>query len=203
MLGQNVLLELSPSDRVQVYAYTASGITDHKASRYTQFIGLLLRPSVDAMHEIVKRLGSPGGDEDLEGNDNSAAEDFSRRSSVGPSARSNLNGDAGGKRGKGGSDKSMSSSKAGKGSSKGRSGSRSKSKGSFSRSGSKSKGRSRSHSASERRACHRGRARNNRLRKYVVQLDRKVDTYFRSREADMDSTDMILQWPHHKPGAKP
>ena len=36
MIGQNVLLELNIGDVVQVYAYTSTGITDHKNSRYTQ-----------------------------------------------------------------------------------------------------------------------------------------------------------------------
>ena len=53
MIGQNVLLELVPGDKVQIYAYTATGLTDHKSSRYTQFIGILLRPSVEAMHEVM------------------------------------------------------------------------------------------------------------------------------------------------------
>ena len=43
---------------LQVYAYTASGLTDHKNSRYTQFVGFLMRPSVDSMHEVVRRLGN-------------------------------------------------------------------------------------------------------------------------------------------------
>ena len=43
MIGQNVLMELVEADKVQLYAYTSTGITDHKASHYTQFIGVLLR----------------------------------------------------------------------------------------------------------------------------------------------------------------
>ncbi len=55
-----------------MYAYTATGITDHKNSRYTQFIGMLLRPSVDSLHEAVRRLGS-GTSIDLDGDDTSNA----------------------------------------------------------------------------------------------------------------------------------
>lgn len=65
MIGQNILLELQVGDRVQVYAYTSTGITDHKNSRYTQFIGILMRPSVDSLQEIVKRLGTTDMDDDV------------------------------------------------------------------------------------------------------------------------------------------
>ena len=43
MIGQNVLMELVEGDKIQLYAYTSTGITDHKASHYTQFIGVLMR----------------------------------------------------------------------------------------------------------------------------------------------------------------
>jgi hypothetical protein len=43
MIGQNVLMELVEGDKIQLYAYTSTGLTDHKASHYTQFIGVLLR----------------------------------------------------------------------------------------------------------------------------------------------------------------
>lgn len=65
MIGQNVLLELIVGDKVQIYTYTATGITDHKNSRYTQFIGLLMRPSVDSMHEVVRRLGATDLEDDV------------------------------------------------------------------------------------------------------------------------------------------
>ena len=58
MIGQNVLLELNSGDKVQIYAYTSTGITDHKNSRYTQFIGVLLRPSTDVLSAMMKKLGN-------------------------------------------------------------------------------------------------------------------------------------------------
>ncbi len=102
MLGQNVLLELVEGDRVQLYAYTATGIFDHKSSRcatcgththththcymhhltalsnfhrYTQFIGLLLRPSVDSLHDVVRRLGSATDLDDLLADEDEDGED--------------------------------------------------------------------------------------------------------------------------------
>ena len=104
MIGQNVLLELVEGDKVQLYAYTATGITDHKASHYTQFIGLLMRPSVDSLHEVVRRLGAPDFDEDVSlaaAGDN----DASVRSSA-STLRGSVNGEssrrAGGRKGGGG-----------------------------------------------------------------------------------------------------
>lgn len=43
MISQSILLELAVGDTVQLYMYTSSGITDHKNSRYTHLVGLLLR----------------------------------------------------------------------------------------------------------------------------------------------------------------
>ena len=74
MLGQNVLLELTTGDKVQLYAHTGTGLTDHKNSRYTQFIGMLLRPSVESMHAFVKKLGNPT-DTDEVMNDNDDNDD--------------------------------------------------------------------------------------------------------------------------------
>lgn len=90
MIGQNVLLELVEGDKVQLYAYTSTGITDHKASHYTQFIGLLMRPSVDSLHEVVRRLGAPDLDEDVSVADN----DVSVRSSA-STVRGSVNGGGG------------------------------------------------------------------------------------------------------------
>jgi len=44
MLGQNVLMELNTGDRVQIYAYTSSGINDNKNIRTTQFLGEIFFP---------------------------------------------------------------------------------------------------------------------------------------------------------------
>ena len=76
MVGQNVLLELVEGDKVQLYVYTAAGITDHKNSHYTQFIGTLLRPSVDTLATIMRKLGTSDTAED----DVSVADDTSMRS---------------------------------------------------------------------------------------------------------------------------
>ena len=64
MVGQNVLLELIEGDKVQLYVYTSSGISDHKNSHYTQFIGCLLRPSVETLASVMRRLGSAEALED-------------------------------------------------------------------------------------------------------------------------------------------
>jgi len=45
MAGQNILLELLPQDKVQVYVYTFTGLQDKPANHLTQFLGFLLRPS--------------------------------------------------------------------------------------------------------------------------------------------------------------
>lgn len=58
MVGQNILMELLEGDKVQLYVYTSSGISDHKNSHYTQFIGCLLRPSVETLAGIMRKLGS-------------------------------------------------------------------------------------------------------------------------------------------------
>ena len=70
MISQSILLELAVGDTVQLYMYTSSGITDHKASRYTHLVGLLLRPSVDSLHDIVMRIGGVDLDEDVSVADN-------------------------------------------------------------------------------------------------------------------------------------
>ena len=73
MVGQNVLLELIEGDKVQLYVYTSAGITDHKNSHYTQFIGCLLRPSVDTLAQIMRRLGtSDPMDDDVSVNDDTS-----------------------------------------------------------------------------------------------------------------------------------
>merc|ERR1719317_554961 len=77
MIGQNVLMELLEGDKVQLYLYTSSGITDHKNSHYTQFIGILMRPSVETLGAAMRRLGNAELDEDV-----SVADDFSIRSSA-------------------------------------------------------------------------------------------------------------------------
>ena len=64
MVGQNLLLELIEGDKVQLYVYTGAGISDHKNSHYTQFIGCLLRPSVETLHAVMRRLGSSDALED-------------------------------------------------------------------------------------------------------------------------------------------
>ena len=79
MVGQNVLLELVEGDKVQLYVYTSAGITDHKNSHYTQFIGCLLRPSVDTLATIMRRLGSSEAMDD----EISAADDASLRNGGG------------------------------------------------------------------------------------------------------------------------
>ena len=83
MVGQNVLLELVEGDKVQLYVYTSSGISDHKNSHYTQFIGCLLRPSVETLAAVMRRLGSSEAMED----DVSTAEDFSRKNGGDSSVR--------------------------------------------------------------------------------------------------------------------
>ena len=76
MVGQNLLLELVEGDKVQLYVYTGAGISDHKNSHYTQFIGCLLRPSVETLHAVMRRLGSS---EALEDDVSTADGDISRR----------------------------------------------------------------------------------------------------------------------------
>ena len=83
MVGQNVLLELVEGDKVQLYVYTSAGITDHKNSHYTQFIGCLLRPSVDTLATIMRRLGSSEAMDD----DVSVADDASLRGGKGGGAK--------------------------------------------------------------------------------------------------------------------
>ena len=75
MVGQNLLLELIEGDKVQLYVYTGAGISDHKNSHYTQFIGCLLRPSVETLASVMRRLGSSDAMED----DVSTADDISMR----------------------------------------------------------------------------------------------------------------------------
>ena len=70
MISQSILLELAVGDTVQVYMYTSSGITDHKNSRYTHLVGLLLRPSVESLHDIVMRIGGVDLDDDVSVTDN-------------------------------------------------------------------------------------------------------------------------------------
>ncbi len=64
MVGQNVLMELLEGDKVQLYVYTSAGISDHKTSHYTQFIGCLLRPSVETLAAVMRKLGSTDGLDD-------------------------------------------------------------------------------------------------------------------------------------------
>ena len=78
MVGQNILLELIEGDKVQLYVYTSSGISDHKNSHYTQFIGCLMRPSVETYANVMRRLGAAETLED----DVSTADDMSRKGSV-------------------------------------------------------------------------------------------------------------------------
>ena len=93
MIGQNILMELVEGDKVQIYINTSTGITDHKNSHYTQFIGVLMRPSVETLGAAMRRLGNAELDEDV-----STADDFSVRS-----ARQ-VNGDInGGRKSRGGS----------------------------------------------------------------------------------------------------
>jgi hypothetical protein len=75
MIGQNILLELVDGDKVQLYVNTSSGISDHKNSHYTQFIGCLLRPSVETLAAVMRRLGS----NDVLDDDVSLADDASKR----------------------------------------------------------------------------------------------------------------------------
>ncbi len=71
MISQTILLELCVGDRIQLYLYTGTGLSDHKNSRYTHLVGLLLRPSVDSLQDIVMRIGGVDLDDDV----NSAADD--------------------------------------------------------------------------------------------------------------------------------
>ena len=89
MIGQNVMMELVEGDKVQIYLNTHSGITDHKNSHYTQFIGVLMRPSVETLGAAMRRLGNAELEEDV-----SMADDFSVRSARVP------NGDVNGGRSK-------------------------------------------------------------------------------------------------------
>ena len=84
MVGQNLLLELVEGDKVQLYVYTGAGISDHKNSHYTQFIGCLLRPSVETLASVMRRLGSSEALED----DVSTADDLNSMRGRG------INGDA-------------------------------------------------------------------------------------------------------------
>ena len=78
MVGQNVLLELVEGDKVQLYVYTSAGVFDHKSSHYTQFIGCLLRPSVDTLAAVMRRLGSSDALEE----EVSTADDISRKTGI-------------------------------------------------------------------------------------------------------------------------
>ena len=71
----NVLLELLEGYKVQLCVNTSTGISDHKNSHYTQFIGTLLRPSVETYANVMRRLGSAEAMED----DVSMADDMSRK----------------------------------------------------------------------------------------------------------------------------
>jgi hypothetical protein len=55
MISQSILLELSEDDKIQLYLYTGTGLTDHKNSRYTHLVGLLLRPSVESLQGISQK----------------------------------------------------------------------------------------------------------------------------------------------------
>jgi hypothetical protein len=54
MITQTCMMELEIGERVQVYAVTGTGFTDLKSSHYTQFSGLLVRPSADMFDEAAK-----------------------------------------------------------------------------------------------------------------------------------------------------
>jgi len=54
MITQTCMLDLEIGERVQVYAVTGTGFTDLKSSHYTQFSGLLIRPSADMYDEAAK-----------------------------------------------------------------------------------------------------------------------------------------------------
>ncbi|CAB4067941.1 unnamed protein product [Lepeophtheirus salmonis] len=74
MIGQNIVLEVCKGDRIQIYAYTSTGITDHKNSRYTQFIGMLLRSSMDTLNAFSRRLCDAENAELVDDGDESVAE---------------------------------------------------------------------------------------------------------------------------------
>ena len=51
MAGQSVLLEAEAGDKVQVYAFTDTGLQDKRNNHLTHFVGLFLRPK-DFMPEV-------------------------------------------------------------------------------------------------------------------------------------------------------
>ncbi len=51
MAGQSVLVEAEAGDKVQVYAFTDTGLQDKRNNHLTHFVGLFLRPK-DFMPEV-------------------------------------------------------------------------------------------------------------------------------------------------------
>ena len=60
-LSQHCLLELDTSDKVQVAAEPGVGISDKRELHFSQFAGLLLRPSQDSFKAAVKTLAEDDG----------------------------------------------------------------------------------------------------------------------------------------------
>jgi len=56
MISQTCFLELEISDRVQLFSASGSGISDSKASHFTQFSGVLIRASPDTFKAASKSL---------------------------------------------------------------------------------------------------------------------------------------------------
>lgn len=63
MISQTCLMDLDISDRVQVYAVTGTGLSDTKSSHYTQFSGVILRPSPDTFRSAIRQAAQDAEDD--------------------------------------------------------------------------------------------------------------------------------------------
>jgi len=63
MISQTCMMELEIGDRVQVYAVTGTGLSDMKNSHYTQFSGVILRPSPETVRSAIRQAAQAEEDD--------------------------------------------------------------------------------------------------------------------------------------------
>jgi len=63
MINQTCFMELEIGDRVQVYAVTGTGLSDTRNSHYTQFSGVMLRPSPDTFRSALRQAQAENEDD--------------------------------------------------------------------------------------------------------------------------------------------
>jgi len=63
MINQSCFMELEIGDRVQVYAVTGTGLSDTKSSHYTQFSGVILRPSMETVRSFIRNTQAEEDDD--------------------------------------------------------------------------------------------------------------------------------------------